>query len=249
MKLKDRIAIVTGAGRGIGRGIAETMAKEGAKIIVADISEKRGEEVVASLRNISEALFKKVDVTNSDEIREVVVAVCEKYGKIDILVNNAGIAQLENFLEGEEKKWDRIISVNLKGLILFSRAVLERMVGKKYGKIINIASVAGEIAYPSQVVYSASKGGVIAFTRSLAAEMATHHINVNAISPGFTETPGTGRNRELLPDYFQKLEKSIPWGRAGRPEDIGKIAVFLASDDSEYMTGQCIVVDGGAAGV
>jgi len=249
MKLKDKIAIVTGGARGIGKGISEAMSKEGAKIIVVDRSERRGQEAVADLQRTGDVLFRKVDVTNSSEILPLVEEICGKLGRIDILVNNAGIAHPEKFLEGEEQNWDRMISVNLKGVILFTRAVLAGMVQRKYGKIINIASVAAVIAYPGQVVYSASKGGVIAFTRSIASEMAAHHVNVNAICPGFTETPGTTRQRELLPDYFQKLEKSIPWGRSGRPEDVGRLAVFLASDDSEYMTGQCIVLDGGAAGV
>jgi len=248
VKLRDRIAIVTGAGSGIGQGIAEAMVREKAKVVVADVSDERGQDVASKLGRIGQTLFKRVDVSSKHQIREVVDAVLKQFGRIDILVNNAGIVQTERFLEGKEADWDVMIAVNLKGVILFTQAVLGGMVERKYGKIVNIASGAGVIANGGQVVYSASKGGVIAFTRSLAAEVAPHHINVNAICPGFIETPMTTKGLELHPSYFKKIVNHIPWGRAGLPGDIAKVAAFLASDDSEYMTGQCIVVDGGAAG-
>lgn len=224
------------------------MVREGAKVVVADVSEERGQKVAAELGRIGEALFKRVDVSNNLQIREIVDAVLKQFGWIDILVNNAGIVQTERFLEGKEADWDAMIAVNLKGVILFSQAVLGDMVKRKYGKTVNIASNGGVIANGGQVVYSATKGGVIAFTRSLAAEVAPHHINVNGICPGFTETPMTTRGLELHPGYFKKMVNHIPRGRPGVPADIAKVATFLASDDSEYMTGQCIVVDGGAAG-
>ena len=250
MKLKDKVAIVTGAGRGIGQAIAETMAKEGAKVIVAEASERRGGEVANQIKETGgQAIHMRVDVSNSSEIKEVVDSVLKQFGKIDILVNNAGLGQAESFLEGEEQRWDKVIAVNLKGTILFTRAVLDGMIERKQGKIINVASNAGIMGTDYQVVYGASKGGVVAFTKGLAVEMAPHHINVNAICPGFTETPLSSRGRELLPDYFNKMVGNIPWGRPGRPEDHAKVAVFLASDDSEYVTGHCILVDGGMSRV
>lgn len=246
MKLRDRVAIVTGAGRGIGQAIAEAMAKEGAKIVVAEVSEQRGNKIAAEIKQAGgQAVFIKLDVSNSNEIKAAVENILKQFGKIDILVNNAALGQAESFLEGDEQRWDKVISVNLKGLILMTRAVVDNMIERKSGKIVNIASSTASVGTDHQVVYGASKGGVAAFTRGLAQEMAAYHINVNAINPGFVETPMSDRGRELLPDYFQKMVGSIPWGRPGRPDDIAKVAVFLASDDSEYVTGQCIMVDGG----
>ena len=170
MKLKDRVAIVTGAGRGIGRAIAEAMAKEGAKVVVAEVAEQRGQEAANEIKKAGgQATFMKVDVTNSREIKTVVEMILEQFGKIDILVNNAALGQWEIFLDGDEQRWDKVIDVNLKGVILFTRAVLDSMVERKYGKIVNIASGAGIVGTNGQVVYAASKGGVVAFTRSLAA--------------------------------------------------------------------------------
>ena len=250
MKLENMVAIVTGAGRGIGKATAEAMTKEGAKIAVVDISDQRAKDSTDEINKAGgQAIPIRMDVSNSNEVKEAVATVLKQFGKVDILVNNAGIGQVENFLEGNEERWDRIIAVNLKGLIIFSRTVLDGMVERKRGKIINIASIAGLIPCNRQVVYSASKGGVVAFTRSLAAEMAPYHININAICPGNIETPLFAKGRELLPaqlmPYYKQMESGIPWGRMGLPEDIAKVAVFLASDDSEYITGQCISVDGG----
>lgn len=244
------VAIVTGAGRGMGKATAEAMAKEGARIAVVDISDQRVKDSADGINKAGgQAIPIRVDVSNSDEVKEAVGTVLEQFGRVDILVNNAGIGQVENFLDGNEERWDRIIAVNLRGPVILSRAVLDGMVERKRGKIINIASIAGLIPCNGQVVYSASKGGLVAFTRSLAAEMAPHHININAICPGHVETPLFAKGRELLPPhlmpYYRQLESGIPWGRMGLAEDIAGVAVFLASDDSEYITGQCISVAGG----
>jgi NAD(P)-dependent dehydrogenase (short-subunit alcohol dehydrogenase family) len=248
VRLKDCVAIVTGAGMGIGQAIAEAMAEEGAKIVVADILEVESKAVADKINKAGgQAIQMTVDVSSYGQIKEAVEAVLEKYDKIDVLVNNAGIGILEQFLEGEEESWNKIIAVNLKGPILFSKAVLGSMVERQCGKIINIASIAGIIAAESQVLYSTTKGGVIAFTKSLAAEMARHHINVNAICPGLVATQLTNKGRKEMPDYFQELLTNIPWGRMAQPEEIAKVAIFLASRDSEFITGQCIVVDGGTS--
>ena len=250
MRLENMVAIITGAGRGMGKATAVAMAKEGAKIVVIDISDQRAKESTNEINEAGgQAISIRVDVSNSNEVQKAVETILEQFGQVDILVNNAGIGQVEHFLDGDKERWDRIIAVNLMGPIIFSRAVLSGMVKRKWGKIINIASIAGLIPCNGQVVYSASKGGTVAFTRSLAAEMAPHHINVNAICPGHVETPLFAKGRELLPahlmPYYRQLESDIPWGRMGLPEDIARVAVFLASDDSEYITGQCISVTGG----
>lgn len=250
MKLKDRVAVITGAGRGIGQTTALAMAKEGARVAVLEIAEPRAKETAQKINQSGgKAIALQVDVADNAKVKEAADRVIEEFGRVDILVNNAGIGQVELFTEGNEERWERIIAVNLKGTIVMTRAVIEGMVQRKHGKIINIASVAGMLPANKQVVYGASKGGVIAFTRSLSAEMSPYHINVNAICPGNVETPLFAKGRELLPahlkPYYKMMEDDIPWGRMGLPEDIAKVAVFLASDDAEYITGQAIAVDGG----
>lgn len=250
MKLKDKLAIVTGGASGMGQAIAKAMAGEGALTVVADIAEQEGQDVVKEINNAGgQAIYIKVNVSSANEIKKAVRKILRKYGKIDILVNDAGIARIESFLESDGKRWDKVIDVNLKGTILFCHAVLPAMVERKNGKIINISSNSAIVAHKGHAVYSASKGGVNAFTRTLATEVACYHINVNCICPGVIDTPMVARGRTLYPDYMERLTDDIPWGRLGRPEDIARAAVFLASDDSEYITGQCILVDGGISKV
>lgn len=251
--LQEKVAIVTGSGRGIGQGIAEEMAKRGAYIIVVEREQGRGSDVVSHIKNAGgKGTEIKADVTDKEDIKNLVDSVLEMHGKIDILVNNAGMSILGDFIDNKERHWDAMIGVNLKGLILLTRAVLAHMVKLERGKIINIASSVGLHAMAQQAVYSATKGGVVAFTRSLAAEVARYHINVNAICPGLIMTPGVeaySKADEVIGLYFKKIEEAIPWGRPGQPRDIGNLASFLASDESEYITGQCIVIDGGATGI
>jgi len=249
MRLKDRVAVVTGGGQGIGQAIAEAMASEGAQLVLLDIELEKTTHVVKGIEKAGgEATHLQVDIANGKEAKKAAEDIAKKFGRVDILVNNAGIAKVESFLEGDEVFWDKMIDVNLKGLMMLCQAVLPGMVKQQYGKIVNIASGAALSAAKMQVVYSATKGGAAAFTRSLAAEVAKYHINVNAICPGFVATPMTDLGRETFPKFFKKMEQLIPWGRPALPADIANVAIFLSSEESEYITGQNILVDGGLTG-
>jgi len=242
-ELKDKVAIVTGAGQGIGRGIALAMAKEGANVVVADITDKRFEVVKEIEAMGSQALAVKCDVSNKNDVDGMVREALNKFQRVDILVNNAGIYPFKPFADMTEQDWDKVLNINLKGVFYCVKAVLPKMIEQKYGKIVNLASIAGTVSgFPSLVHYSASKAAIAGFTKSLALEVAPHGINVNAIAPGPIDTPGT-----KAPDItiMEQTKKMIPLGRMGLPEDISNLAVFLASDKSNFITGQCIVSDGG----
>ncbi|MEM5879153.1 MAG: SDR family NAD(P)-dependent oxidoreductase [Candidatus Aenigmatarchaeota archaeon] len=243
MKLEGKVAIVTGAGQGIGREIALAFAKEGAKLVVTDITGKE-KEVAKEIESLGgEALALKVDVSSNKDAKKMAQEVLKKFGRIDILVNNAGIFPFKPFAEMEEKDWDKVLNVNLKGTYNCTKAVVGTMIQQRHGKIINISSIAGSVVGFQQLVhYSASKAGILGFTRTLALELAPFGINVNAIAPGPIETPGT---QAIGTEMYEQLKKAIPIGRWGKPIDIANIAVFLASDDSSLITGQCIVADGG----
>ena len=243
MKLKGKVAIVTGAAQGIGRGIVLALAKEGAKVVVSDVSDKIA-DVVREIESLgSEALAAKANVADSKETEGMAKAAIKKFGRIDILVNNAGIYPFKPLVEMKEEDWDRVMGVNLKGVFNCTKAVLPKMIEQKSGNIINISSIAGTVlGYLNLVHYSASKGGVLGFTRSAALELAQYRIRVNAIAPGAVETPGT---KVVGEEALKQVEQTIPQKRVGQPDDIANLVVFLASDDSSYITGQLIVVDGG----
>jgi len=246
--LKNKVALITGARRGIGRGIALALAEAGAKVVVTDIDEKECEAVVKEIEKLgSEGLAKKLDVTNKKEIEEVVAETIKKFGKLNILVNNAGICPFKPFLELTEEDWDKVLDINLKGYFLCAQAATKEMVKQKWGRIINIASVAmGQmgVGMANIVHYVASKGGIAGMTEAMAVELAPLGINVNAISPGVIETKMA---ESVISDPAAKetILKRVPKGRVGQPKDIASAVVYLASEEADYVTGAVLVVDGG----
>lgn len=246
--LKNKVALVTGARRGIGKGIALALAEAGAKVVVTDIDEKECQTVAKEIEKLgSQGLAKKLDVTNKKEIEEAVKLAVDKFGKLDILVNNAGICPFKPFLELTEEDWDKVLDINLKGYFLCAQAGAREMAKQKWGRIINIASVAmGQvgIGMANIVHYVASKGGVAGMTEALAVELAPLGINVNAISPGVIETK-MAESVISDPAVREATLKRVPKGRVGQPKDIATAVVYLASEEADYVTGAVLVVDGG----
>jgi NAD(P)-dependent dehydrogenase (short-subunit alcohol dehydrogenase family) len=248
MDLKDKVAIITGARRGMGKSHALVLAKVGAKVVVSDISEEDCQGVVKEIeKNGGEALAVKCDVTKKEEVNNLVKKTIERFGKVDILINNAGICQFKPFLELTEEEWDRTLNINLRGYFLCAQAAAKEMIKKKSGVIVNIASVAmGQVGKGmAQIVhYCASKGGIVAMTEALAVELAPYNIRVNAISPGAIETPMAEATKQD-PKILESTLAKIPMGRMGRPEEVSNLVLFLSSDSSSYMTGSTVVIDGG----
>jgi NAD(P)-dependent dehydrogenase (short-subunit alcohol dehydrogenase family) len=240
MKLQNKTAIVTGAGQGIGLGIAKSLAKEGCNVVVSDINEetcnKAVDEIKASGGN---AIGVVCNVASANDVGKLVYSTIEKFGQLDILVNNAGIYPFKGFLELTEDDWDKVMNVNLKGVFLCSQ--LSAKVMKAGARIINISSIASFVAFQGLVHYCTTKGGVNSFTRALAVELAPQGINVNAVAPGAIDTPGAASTDAQTKGTLTL----IPLNRMGQPEDIAGTVTFLASEDSSYITGQVITVDGG----
>jgi 3-oxoacyl-[acyl-carrier protein] reductase len=238
-KLDGKVAVVTGAAQGIGREIALVLAMEGARVFVTDISDKIFDLAKEAEGNVFAVKF---DVTDLAAVTSAVEQMAKKFGKIDILVNNAGIYPQQPFLEMSKQEWDKVLNINLNGTFHLTKAVLPKMVTQHYGKIVNIASIAGAVVGFSNLAhYSASKGAIAGFTKSLALEMAPHGINVNAIAPGPIDVGIIPVGSEIA----AQTVKSIPVGRMGQPRDIADLVVFLASDQAGFITGQCVVCDGG----
>ena len=247
MRLKEKIALVTGASRGIGKAIALHLAEEGAQIIInyAKNSEKAKEVVAAVESTGGKALAMQADVSCWQEVEKMVDSIYEKFGRIDILVNNAGVNRDELLISMEKEDWDVVINTNLGGLFNCTKAVAKYMMIQKNGRIINMSSVAGERGGRGQSNYAASKGGVNAFTRSVAMELAPKKVTVNAIAPGVIETEMSSTVIRRAKDF---ILNSVALKRLGQPEEIAKVVAFLASEDSSYITGEVIRVDGGFKG-
>ena len=247
MKLKDRTTIVTGAASGIGRAIAETCAREGARVAVVDLNDAGARDTVATIEKAGgTAAAWAVDVADVAAVNRMVDEVAARWGGLHVLVNGAGWDRPMPFVDTTPDFWDRILAVNLKGPIACMHAALRRMIPQEYGKIVTIASDAGRVGSTGEAVYSAAKGGLIALTKTVAREVARHRINVNCVCPGPSDTP-LFRNEFLAtsPKLAESLKRVIPWGRLGTPEDVAPAVVFLASDDAGFVTGQTLSVSGG----
>ena len=245
-RVAGKVAIVTGAASGLGRGIALALAAEGARVAVVDLNEAGAKETVEAVaRAGGEAGAWRADISDKTRIDQVVAEVVSRWGSVHILVNNAGLDKVGPFIQSPEADWDLILRVNLKGPIVCTRAVLDVMTKQSYGKIVNIASDAGRVGSTGEAVYSAAKGGIIAFTKTIAREVARDRINVNCICPGPSDTPLFAEVAAGNPKLAESLKRVIPFGRLGTPEDLAPAVVFFASDESGFVTGQTLSVSGG----
>jgi 3-oxoacyl-[acyl-carrier protein] reductase len=243
LKLAGKVALVTGAAQGIGKAVALLLARNGADMVVSDINLERAEETAKEVQTLGrKALAIKVDVAKLGDVEKMVEAILAQFGKVDILVNNAGIARDKLILRMTEEDWDAVLNINLKGTFNCTKAIVRHMSKQKSGKIVNIASVVGEMGNAGQGNYAASKAGVIGFTKTIAREFAQRGINVNAIAPGYIETPMT----DALPEKAkEELKRLIPMDRLGQPEDVAEAVLFLVSESANYITGQVLNVNGG----
>lgn len=245
MRFRDRVVLVTGAGRGIGRAIAEAFAKEGAKVVVNDINEETAENTAEELKKLGgDAIGVKADVTDYEDVKRMVEEVKKVFGPVDILVNNAGFWTIKKFTDTTPEDWEKDIRICYYGTLNCTHAVLKDMIEKKYGRVINIVSDAGRIGEPYLTVYSGAKAAVIGFSKALAKEVARHNITVNCVAAGVTKTPGVEGFLKSVGGE-ERLVKAYPRGRLGNPEDIANGVIFFALDESEYITGQIISISGG----
>jgi 2-hydroxycyclohexanecarboxyl-CoA dehydrogenase len=249
MRFKDKIAVITGGTSGMGEAAAFGFVKEGASVVVNDVNEERLQRVSQRIQSMGgDILLIHGDITQKETISRMVSSATEKYGKIDILFNYVGgepnLGPLTPFLDQSEDYWDRIINLNLKSTLLVCQAVLAKMIERNYGKIINTGAIAGKVGGPNMVAYSAVKGGIIALTKALALEMAPFKINVNCVCPGPVETPGFRKIFNGVDDHVAAEITALK--RIGKPEEVASAVLYLAADESAFITGQAISVDGGA---
>ncbi len=244
--MQGRVAVVTGGARGIGRSIVEKLALLGADVVIADMLIDLAEEAADEISKLTQRklIALNVNVSDGKSTNELIDQTIKQLGKIDILVNNAGITRDTLILRMEEADWDAVIDVNLKGVFNCSKAAIRPMMKQRYGRIVNISSVSGQAGQAGQTNYSASKAGVIGFTKALAREVASRQITVNAVAPGFIPTYLTN---DLPEDLKTSILSATPIGRMGKPEEIASAVVFLASEEASYITGQVLAVDGGMA--
>lgn len=248
-KLAQKVAVITGGARGIGKQIALTFASEGADIVIGDIIEM--EAAAQDIKDLGRAVITvKTDVTHKEAVRNLIDSAIDKFNKVDILVNNAGIVRHAPLLEMAEEEWNAVIDVNLKGVFLCTQAVAKHMVERQYGKIINIASIAGLNAVYVSANYCVSKAGVIQLTKVCARELGPYGINVNAIAPGVVITDMTYTRTPAEAERFIEERRNLAvLGRIGTAQDMANLALFLASDQSSFITGQVIAADGGRTGL
>lgn len=249
MRLAGKVAIVTGGGSGIGRATALLFAQEGARVVVADYAPEGGQETVRMIQQHGgEALFVESDVSNAEDMRRLVQTTVDAYGRIDILVNNAAVTIPASVVDATEEVWDKTMDIDLKGVFLLSKYAIPYLINGGGGSVINMASMCGLVASPNQAPYSAAKGGVVALTRQMAIDYARYNIRVNGIAPSEVRTPMFLGFINRAPDPEKKMQElvaRIPMGRVAEPEEIARAALFLASDESSYITGVTLPVDGG----
>ncbi|HUY61880.1 MAG TPA: glucose 1-dehydrogenase [Candidatus Dormibacteraeota bacterium] len=244
MRFQDQVAIVTGAGSGIGRETALQLAREGALVAVADIDGTRAAAVAAEV-GAERALAVVVDVTAAEQVRQMVRTVLDRFDHIDVLVSNAGWDRTGPFVETDEALWDKVIAINFRGHLACVHAVLPTMIARGAGRIVTVASDAGRVGSSGEVVYSGAKGGVIAFTKGVAREVARSGIAVNCVAPGLTDTPMLAEVSVGSERLMEAIVRAIPMRRLGRPEEVAQAILFLASGQAAYITGQTLSVNGG----
>lgn len=256
MRVKDKVAIVTGSGSGLGKAIAARLCSEGASVIVADINDEATNTTVSELTAAGhKASGYKVDVTSRAQLKDLMNTIVEKFGRIDILVNNAGVTRHRPFLELNDEDWNAVLAVDLKGVFYCVQAAAPHMIRQGYGKVLNISSISGTGASShaaggspaGNANYASAKAGVIQLTKTLARELGPHGINVNSVAPGFVLTPmtGTSRSAKEVEEHIEARKKAAVLNRPGKPEDIASAVLFLVSDEASFITGQTLYVDGG----
>ena len=244
-RFEEKVAIVTGGASGIGRATALQLGAEGASVVVADIDLDGARKVANVIAEQGRARAAHVDVTDAKTAEALAAETIAEHGRIDVLVSNAGWDRAQPFMDTDEEFWDRVIAINFRGHLAMCKAVLPAMVQRGYGRIVTVASDAGRVGSTGEVVYSGAKGGVIAFTKGLAREVARHGVTVNCVAPGLTDTPLLTGMTEGAEKLMAAIIRSIPLGRVGKPEEVARAILFFASPDADYITGQTLSVNGG----